>query len=84
LFRSSVWSARRERERGRVIGVVRGSPSFREQANYLLTLLDELDDMEQEAHDLLVMISRVLHRPLDAAVPEYIATPRRPARPGRV
>jgi hypothetical protein len=49
------------------------------QADYLLTILDELDDMEQEAHDLRVALSQALNRPVDAPVPDHIATPRRPS-----
>jgi len=45
-----------------------------DQAEYLLTILAELDDMEQEAHELRVGLSRALHRPLDAPVPEHRAT----------
>jgi hypothetical protein len=48
-----------------------------QQADYLLTILDELEDLEQEAHDLRVALSQALARPLDAPVPEHVATPRR-------
>jgi hypothetical protein len=37
-----------------------------QQADYLLTILDELGDLEQDAHDLRVALSQALARPLEA------------------